>query len=104
MLETIKDVANDLLALFRFFPAVPPTSVPSMSAASQVDDEKPSGKKGKGKRRGNKKGFNKDDDSDTEEQSKVNETSCAVCKTDFQSKNKLFAHLKSSGHAVPLAR
>ncbi len=77
-----------------------------MPTANQTDDERPSGAgtKGKGKRRGNKKGLNKDDDSDVEEQSKVNDTTCAVCKTDFQSKNKLFAHLKSTGHAVPLAR
>lgn len=27
---------------------------------------------------------------------------CVVCKTDFPSKNKLFEHLKKTGHAVPL--
>lgn len=27
---------------------------------------------------------------------------CAVCNTDFPSKNKLFEHLKKTGHSVPL--
>ena len=30
----------------------------------------------------------------------VNELQCAVCKDEFSSKNKLFNHLKQSGHAV----
>ena len=31
-----------------------------------------------------------------------NELQCAVCQDEFQSKNKLFAHLKESGHSVAL--
>lgn len=71
-------------------------------AAYRASEEKPPAKKGnKGKRRGAKKG---DDDSDADDAPPPVSTICAVCKEDFKSKNKLFAHLKSSGHAVPLAR
>ena len=88
-----------------FFSAVLPE--PSNGSSVPWDGEKATAKKSKGKRRAasSKKGvdqFNKDDSD--EEETTVNATSCAVCKTDFQSKNKLFSHLKSSGHAVPLAK
>jgi hypothetical protein len=53
-------------------------------------------KKSKGKRR------HRNDDTD-EEGEAATTTTCAVCKNDFLSKNKLFAHLKSSDHAVPLS-
>ena len=33
--------------------------------------------------------------------SSVGELQCAVCKYEFKSKNKLFNHLKETGHAVP---
>ena len=65
-----------------------------------VDEKMSMSKKSKGKRRG---GVKNRDDSDVEEDAGVTQTSCAVCKKDFLSKNKLFAHLKSSGHAVPLS-
>ena len=32
-----------------------------------------------------------------------NDLGCVVCKQEFQSKNKLFTHLKDSGHAVALS-
>ncbi|XP_037092420.1 dnaJ homolog subfamily C member 21-like [Pollicipes pollicipes] len=35
-----------------------------------------------------------------EEEDKANEIMCQVCRSEFQSKNKLFDHLKKTGHAV----
>ena len=52
------------------------------------EDVKKAKKKGKGKKSGKK---------DAEES-----LQCAVCKVEFGSKNKLFSHLKETGHAVPL--
>lgn len=49
-------------------------------------------KKGKKAKAGNKGGS----------QNKISELQCAVCRDEFSSKNKLFNHLKSSGHAVAL--
>ena len=67
-------------------------------AASGADEQKPTSKKSKAKKR-----RNKNDDSDVDDDATIS-TVCAVCKNDFFTKNKLFAHLKSSGHAVPLSK
>ncbi|KAM3965069.1 LOW QUALITY PROTEIN: dnaJ homolog member 16 [Aphomia sociella] len=40
--------------------------------------------------------------SETEDSSTAMTLRCAVCQTDFPSKNKLFEHLKKTGHSVPL--
>ncbi|CAH0587074.1 unnamed protein product [Chrysodeixis includens] len=40
--------------------------------------------------------------SETEDSSTALTLRCAVCQTDFPSKNKLFEHLKKTGHSVPL--
>ncbi|CAH0683232.1 unnamed protein product [Spodoptera exigua] len=40
--------------------------------------------------------------SETEDSSTALTLRCAVCETDFPSKNKLFEHLKKTGHSVPL--
>ncbi|XP_026748794.1 dnaJ homolog subfamily C member 21 [Galleria mellonella] len=40
--------------------------------------------------------------SETEDSSTAMNLRCAVCQTDFPSKNKLFEHLKKTGHSVPL--
>ncbi|XP_041979934.1 dnaJ homolog subfamily C member 21 [Aricia agestis] len=40
--------------------------------------------------------------SETEDSSSTINLKCVVCKTDFPSKNKLFEHLKKTGHSVPL--
>uniref|UniRef100_A0A2A4ISX6 DnaJ homolog subfamily C member 21 n=1 Tax=Heliothis virescens TaxID=7102 RepID=A0A2A4ISX6_HELVI len=40
--------------------------------------------------------------SETEDSSTALNLRCAVCQTDFPSKNKLFEHLKKTGHSVPL--
>ncbi|XP_053604804.1 dnaJ homolog subfamily C member 21 [Plodia interpunctella] len=40
--------------------------------------------------------------SETEDSSTALNLRCAVCQSDFSSKNKLFDHLKSTGHSVPL--
>ncbi|CAH2084930.1 unnamed protein product [Euphydryas editha] len=40
--------------------------------------------------------------SETEDSSSALNLRCVVCQTDFQSKNKLFDHLKKTGHSVPL--
>lgn len=40
--------------------------------------------------------------SETEDSSSALNLRCAVCETDFASKNKLFEHLKKTGHSVPL--
>lgn len=40
--------------------------------------------------------------SETEDSSTALNLRCAVCQTDFPSKNKLFDHLKKTGHSVPL--
>ncbi|XP_049872737.1 dnaJ homolog subfamily C member 21 [Pectinophora gossypiella] len=39
---------------------------------------------------------------ETEDSSTALNLRCAVCQTDFPSKNKLFEHLKKTGHSVPL--
>lgn len=39
---------------------------------------------------------------ETEDSSTALNLRCAVCQTDFQSKNKLFEHLKTTGHSVAL--
>ncbi|CAG4975106.1 unnamed protein product [Parnassius apollo] len=40
--------------------------------------------------------------SETEDSSTALNLRCAVCQSDFPSKNKLFEHLKKTGHSVPL--
>ncbi|XP_068633850.1 dnaJ homolog subfamily C member 21-like [Battus philenor] len=40
--------------------------------------------------------------SETEDSSTALNLRCAICQTDFPSKNKLFEHLKKTGHSVPL--
>lgn len=40
--------------------------------------------------------------SETEDSSTALNLRCVVCQTDFPSKNKLFEHLKKTGHSVPL--
>lgn len=40
--------------------------------------------------------------SETEDSSTALNLRCAVCQTDFPSKNRLFEHLKTTGHSVPL--
>ncbi|XP_013134131.1 PREDICTED: dnaJ homolog subfamily C member 21 isoform X2 [Papilio polytes] len=40
--------------------------------------------------------------SETEDSSTALTLRCAICQTDFPSKNKLFEHLKKTGHSVPL--
>ncbi|XP_045499081.1 dnaJ homolog subfamily C member 21 [Colias croceus] len=40
--------------------------------------------------------------SETEDSSSAVNLRCVVCQTDFPSKNKLFEHLKKTGHSVPL--
>lgn len=40
--------------------------------------------------------------SETEDSSTALNLRCAVCETDFNSKNKLFEHLKKTGHSIPL--
>lgn len=40
--------------------------------------------------------------SETEDSSTALNLRCAVCQTDFPSKNRLFEHLKKTGHSVPL--
>lgn len=40
--------------------------------------------------------------SETEDSSSAVNLKCVVCQTDFNSKNKLFDHLKKTGHSVPL--
>ena len=67
------------------------------AAAAPVPD--PQAKKaGKKSRRKKKKG---DDDSDDEEEGEDGgNTRCAVCSSEFPSKNKLFAHLKATGHSI----
>lgn len=39
---------------------------------------------------------------ETEDSSTALNLRCAVCETDFPSKNRLFEHLKKTGHSVPL--
>lgn len=78
--------------------SVPAPTPTKPTPAPPAVDERVSSKKSKSKKR-----RNKNDDSDVEEEN-VGQTICAVCKNDFATKNKLFAHLKSSGHAVPLAK
>ncbi len=75
----------------------------------EVAVTQPVGAKAKKSRRANKKG-NKaktkvdsdDDGSDDEEVATDKDRKCAVCNNEFNSKNKLFAHLKSTGHSVYL--
>ena len=64
---------------------------------SDVDAKKSGGKK-KGRRRAKNKGKVVTASSGE----KINELQCAVCKEEFPSKNKLFNHLKSTGHSVAL--
>ncbi len=78
---------------------------PSETAAEKddgivVNDQ--AGKKGKKKGR-RKRGI---DDSDDEDEADLEERSkkCAVCGNTFDSKNKLFNHLKSTGHATYLGK
>lgn len=40
--------------------------------------------------------------SETEDSSSAVNLRCVVCQTDFPSKNKLFEHLKTTGHSVPI--
>ncbi|CAH4037980.1 dnaJ homolog subfamily C member 21 [Pieris brassicae] len=40
--------------------------------------------------------------SETEDSSSAVNLRCVVCQTDFPSKNKLFEHLKKTGHSVPI--
>ncbi|XP_026498558.1 dnaJ homolog subfamily C member 21 [Vanessa tameamea] len=40
--------------------------------------------------------------SETEDSSSALNLRCVVCQADFQSKNKLFDHLKKTGHSIPL--
>ncbi|XP_034828974.1 dnaJ homolog subfamily C member 21 [Maniola hyperantus] len=40
--------------------------------------------------------------SETEDSSSALNLRCVICQTDFASKNKLFEHLKKTGHSVPL--
>ena len=49
----------------------------------------------------NKKKLKTKDKSSAAPSSKIiGELQCAVCEEEFKSKNKLFSHLKESGHAV----
>ena len=67
---------------------VPATEIdvdlPKVSAKGKNKKNKNKGKKGKA------------------QTNTTNELQCAVCQDEFQSKNKLFAHLKESGHSVAL--
>ena len=65
----------------------------------EVDQPKVSmkGKNKKNKNKGKKGKFSQMSNTKT-----TNELQCAVCQNEFQSKNKLFAHLKESGHSVAL--
>ena len=65
----------------------------------QVDEPKVSTK---GKNKKNKNKGKKGKSSQTTNNATTNELQCAVCQNEFQSKNKLFAHLKESGHSVAL--
>lgn len=40
--------------------------------------------------------------SETEDSSSALNLRCVICQADFNSKNKLFDHLKKTGHSVPL--
>lgn len=40
--------------------------------------------------------------SETEDSSTALNLRCAICQIDFPSKNKLFEHLKKTGHSIPL--
>ena len=64
---------------------------------SVLEEETPKAAKGKNKKKGKGKKNAKNASS-----AKVNELQCAVCNEEFTSKNKLFSHLKESGHAVAL--
>ena len=64
---------------------------------SVLEEETPKAAKGKNKKKGKGKKIAKNASS-----AKVNELQCAVCNEEFPSKNKLFSHLKESGHAVAL--
>ena len=54
--------------------------------------------KGKNKKKG--KGKNKLNGVPLTSNEEIVELQCAVCRNEFKSKNKLFSHLKESGHAV----
>jgi len=56
----------------------------------------------KGKNKKNKNKGKKGKSSQMSNTKTTNELQCAVCQNEFQSKNKLFAHLKESGHSVAL--
>ena len=55
----------------------------------------------KGKNKKKRKAKDKDSEKPSAVSSSVDELQCAVCKYEFKSKNKLFNHLKETGHAVP---
>lgn len=42
--------------------------------------------------------------SETEDSSTAPNLRCAICQTDFPSKNKLFDHLKKTGHSIPISQ
>ena len=71
------------------------------TAVKSVNDV-PTGAKGNKKKRRKAKGSTKhcEDGSADAAAELIDPLSCQVCKTKFQSKNKLFSHLKESKHAV----
>ena len=70
---------------------------PKVDTVESIEEVvKPS--KGKNKKKGKKA---KDSVKPSAVSSSVDELQCAVCKYEFKSKNKLFNHLKETGHAVP---
>ena len=66
----------------------------------EVEEDEKSEKSKKGNKKNKKKGKG----GKNLGKSAVNELLCAVCKEEFGSKNKLFGHLKQSGHAVAVGK
>merc|ERR1712110_172237 len=67
------------------------------------EEEEPEEDSGKSKKKGkNKKGKSKSGVNENTEEVAKGDLTCAQCRNPFPSKNKLYDHLKSTGHAVYL--
>lgn len=70
---------------------------------TSLREEQTAKTKSKGKSKKKKKTTSKEAGSCGEEDGKVSELRCNVCRKEFSSRNKLFQHIKNTGHAVMMS-
>ena len=75
---------------------------PSTLSTGCVQDNKQQESTSKGKPKGKSKKKAKEAGGVSEETKSSSELTCTVCGREFPSRNKLFQHIKDSGHAIAM--